>query len=101
VVLPTDFPVNETRLIRVVYSRPTTCHLFNGFYVVSNGLTSTIAVNAVVLNEKNCEDLFTDNTFEVSYSFTPNTVDTYHLKFWNGKDTNGTDLYLEYDVVVN
>lgn len=92
-----SYTVNETANIMVTYKRPTDCYIFDGFYILSDGINSTIAVQAAKLDNQNCLD---DNTvFEVPLEFTPDAPGTYNFKFYIGSD-NGAPQYEEHTVVV-
>ena len=100
VVMPSELGLNQLLLIKVTYSRPTTCHLFNGFnYVYTGEFTRTVNIEAVKLNDTNCVDASTES-YEVDLEFKPTKVGVYHFKFWSGVDENGNYTFLEYDIDV-
>lgn len=99
-VMPTKFKVDSTSIITVQYRRPTDCHIFNGLYYDIDGNTRTVAINAVKLNQSNCQD-DSETLFEVPLNFRPTDDGLYVFKFWIGDDANGVEQYLSYDVDVN
>lgn len=100
VLLPSVFKVNEENEIQVSFLRPSTCYAFDSFYYDIKGNIRTIAVESLLFSNNNCTTLTTNNTLTKSLMFTPNTTGNYTLKFWNGKDTNGNDTFLTYEIVV-
>lgn len=101
VEMPTVFNINVVNQIKIKYIRPTTCHLFNGFYYRYEGDTRVVAINAAVLNSSNCEAAVEEGTYDVILEFKPQEIKTYLFKFWTGTNAEGVDEYLEYEAVVN
>ena len=101
VTIPLTMELNEENEILVQYRRPTTCHLYDGFYYTVDGLTRTLAIYAIKLNESNCQNAEDEGPYEVTFKFTPTELETYHFKFWTGTNSSGVEEYLEYDVEVN
>lgn len=101
VIIPQTMELNIEHRIMIKYKRPTTCHLFNGFYYETNNLIRTIAISAVKLNENNCQSAEDEGPYEVAFKFTPTKAEVYHFKFWTGTAAGGVEEYLEYDVEVN
>jgi hypothetical protein len=99
VVLPTTFTVNTVNEIEVTYSRPSSCHGFEGFYYTRDGFNRTIAILNYVIEEQGCLPLLNQLQTKI-LRFKPATTGTYLLKFWKGKDANGVNLYEEFSVVV-
>ena len=99
VVLPTTFTVNTVNEIEVTYSRPSSCHGFEGFYYTRDGFNRTIAVLNYVIEEQGCLPLLNQLQTKI-LRFKPATAGTYLLKFWKGKDAAGVNLYEEFSVVV-
>lgn len=102
VELPSNFGVNKENIIKVKFIRPTDCYAFNQFYYEIEGNISTIAVESSVFHYNNggCPALQSNNVATQNLKFRPETIGEYTLKFWNGKDTNGNDLFLTYNVLV-
>lgn len=101
VELPANFRVNSENIIRVKFIRPTDCYAFNQFYAESTDTQSTIAVETTVFhNNGGCPPLQSNNVATQVLKFRPDHTGAYTLKFWNGKDENGEDVFLTYDIVV-
>lgn len=102
VELPSAFGVNKENIIKVKFVRPTDCYAFNQFYYEIEGHISTIAVESSVFHYNNggCPALQSNNVATQNLKFRPQEIGEYTLKFWNGKDTNGNDLFLTYNVLV-
>ena len=99
VVLPTTFTANTVNEIEVTYSKPSSCHGFEGFYYTKDASTRTIAVINYVIEEQGCLPLLNQLQTQV-LKFKPTTAGTYLLKFWKGKDANGVNIYEEFSVDV-
>lgn len=94
VTLPDTIAVFDENEIEVEYLRPSTCHGFGGFYYDKEGLTRTIAVQTYFYQNNNCETLTNDVKHE-TLKFEPTVTGTYTFRFWQGKDVNGQDVFLE------
>ena len=100
VEIPAEFDFGETYTITVTYKRPTTCHSFSSFnYVPEQGNVRNVAVVNFVTFGNDCETLEDDVQSE-SFSFSVLDTNTYTFKFWQGKDDNGQDMYLIFEVPV-
>jgi hypothetical protein len=103
VTLPNEMRYQESYTINYTYFKPSTCHIFNDLYYLSEGNFRTIAVINTVLNEVNnvvCQPL-TDELEERSFTFfCSNNSGTYVFKFWKGKDENGEDVYTFVEVPI-
>lgn len=100
VVMPTAYKVDSLSVITIKYRRPTDCHIFNGFYYDINGNTRTVAINAVKLNQNNCQEA-SATLFEVPLNFEPRVAGPYVFKFWTGTDANNVDQFLTYEIEVS
>lgn len=99
VILPSTFKINQDNVIQVKFSRPTTCHAFNDFYYEKQGMTRIVAVESIVFMNNGCEPLI-ENVSKQNLKFRPEQVGEYTFKFWQGKDEQGTDIFLTYQIVV-
>jgi hypothetical protein len=97
--VPLEFTLGESYPITVRYAFPNGCYTFNDIHYETNGYTRIIAIRAIVNNNKAC----TQSIVEGEHTFTLKCTqtETYILKFWKGKDTQGQDQYLIVEVPVN
>ena len=94
VSIPDTLYAFENNEIDVQYNRPSTCYGFDGFYYEKLDLTRTIAVQNYVIEDQPCTTL-TNETREETLIFHPTQIGNYTFKFWQGKDTNGNDIFLQ------
>lgn len=99
VVVPDELHLGETHSFIIRYRRPTSCHGFNSFYYDKNLNTRTVAVQGIVLESNNCLPLENDIQEETLDFFVTNNG-SYIFKFFQGKDDNGQDVFLEYEIPV-
>ena len=101
VTVPEEFRYNEAYDIHFTYKLPSNCHFYEDLYYIIDGDNRNIAVISYVIDEGACEAL-DDTEEERSFKFicTKNTG-SYVFEFWGGKDENGEDIYLTYEVPVN
>jgi len=99
VTMASAYKVDSISHISIRYKRPTDCHIFNGFYVVNDNLTRTVAVEFAKVPQSNCGA--GDNTvYEVPLDFQPGAAGTYLFRFWNGRTSEGIDTFVEYEAIV-
>ena len=97
--LPTEFTLGQTYPITVHYKLPTSCHYFNQLYYDKNLNVRTIAVESAVADRNNCMATPNDaSTYTFNFYVTSNG--SYIFKFYQGKDDNGNDIFLQYEVPV-
>ncbi len=99
VELPSAFILGETHPIKVWYYKPTTCHGFNGFYYEKDLNIRTIAVQSIVSESSSCQDLEEELVESTMYFYVTNNG-SYILKFWQGTNIDGEDIFLEVEVPV-
>jgi hypothetical protein len=101
--MPQSFSYNEVYNINYTYLRPSTCHIYNDLYYVSEENFRTIAVINTVINATEtlqCESLIED-IVERSFTFhVENNAGTYIFKFWLGEDENRHNSYLVIEVPI-
>lgn len=97
--MPTEFQFGSTYEITMTYFRPSSCHLFNDFYYVSEDNIRTISIINTVFPDQQCET-YENEEEEVSFNFQVSSFDTYVFRFWQGKDANGNDTYFVVEVPV-
>jgi hypothetical protein len=100
VEIPTEFTLGQTYPITVHYKLPTSCHFFNQLYYNKDLNIRTIAVESAVAQRDNCVDT-PDETGEYTFNFYVTSNGSYIFKFYQGKDVNGENIFLEYTVPVN
>ena len=98
-VVPDELHLGETHSFIIRYRRPTSCHGFNAFYYEKNLNVRTVAVQGLVVESSDCLP-FENETQEQTLDFYVTNNGSYIFKFWQGKDDNGEDLYLEYEIPV-
>jgi hypothetical protein len=99
--IPTEFTLGQTYPITIYYNKPTTCHFFSTLYYDKDLNVRTIAVESAVKQINNCQDLIAANgASEYTFDFYVTSNGSYIFKFYQGKDANGENIYLEYEVPV-
>jgi len=99
--IPTEFTLGQTYPITVRYNKPTSCHLFNTLYYEKNLNIRTIAVESAVRQTDDCQDFIAPTgDSEHTFNFQVTSNGSYIFKFYQGKDANGVNTYLEYEVPV-
>lgn len=99
--LPESFVFGQTYSLKIYYKLPTTCHGFEGFYYESHMNTRTIAIQSIVVNQSNCEEISSDEpAVEAILNFNAAYNQTYLFKFYKGKDENGVNIFEEVEVPV-
>lgn len=102
--MPEFFVQGETYDIQLFYNKLSTCHLPNGIYFQSEFNSRTVAVENVVYHRDDCstdipeEDLLQEMSFEFQVFQQAGTV--YTFKFYQGREENGTPVYLIIEVPV-
>jgi PBP1b-binding outer membrane lipoprotein LpoB len=97
--IPTEMVVGSTYHIVIHYRKPSTCHYYNGFYYEKDGNVRTIAVESAVVQSNNCQ-LLTDEIADCSFDFYATTEGSYVFKFYQGKDDQGNNIFLQYEIPV-
>lgn len=104
VEIPEFFIHGETYDIKLFYKKLSTCHYPNRIYYQSEFNSRTIAVENVVYHRDDCstdipeEDLIQQMSFEFWVTQLTGTV--YTFKFYQGREENGTPIYLIVEVPV-
>ena len=96
--LPAQLKVGDKIMLRLTYDRPTRCHKFLG--IDYEELKGALYFGVVTVYDKDqvCEN--EDLTASTSFEFTPEPVDFYIFKFWQGRNEQGEDIYLTVEVPV-
>ncbi|WP_293872222.1 hypothetical protein [Flavobacterium sp.] len=101
VSIPTQFTLGHTYPITVRYTKPTTCHYFSTLYYDKDLNIRTIAVENAVAQRNDCHNLSaTDGIAEYTFNFYVTSNGSYIFKFYQGKDANGVNIFLQYEVPV-
>jgi len=98
VEMPQEFIYGETYELPLSYTRPTFCHTFNNFAETVSGHERTIAVVNTVYTNLNCAEF--SETVTVNYELSITGTETYKFKFYQGKDSEGHDMYYTVEVPV-
>jgi hypothetical protein len=97
-ILPVEFKKDSVYELSFNYIRPTTCHIFEGFYYEKNSNIRTIAIQTTVLEQNNCETATVNPITEI-FQFKPTTETSYVFKLWKGT-VNGADVFEEIEIPV-
>ncbi|ESU24224.1 hypothetical protein FEDK69T_06630 [Flavobacterium enshiense DK69] len=102
VELPTNFKINKEYTIKIKFVQPTECHTFNKIYFEKEGSIRTIAVESTVYkhSDSDCASVQNGNMTTQDLKFNLDKPGEYTLKFWKGKNSNGVDLFLTYNILV-
>lgn len=99
VEVPENFVMGKTYEMKVFYKRPTTCHVFQGFYYNSELNERTVAVQTAVYGRNDCKSL-NEEPIQASFNFTVINNGTYIFKFFQGRDETGKNKFLEIEIPV-
>jgi hypothetical protein len=96
-IIPETVTVGIAEDVFLNYLRPTNCHAYNDIYYVKNEQERTVAiVSTYFASNNNCTALNAET--EASFRFKATEVGMYTFKFWQGKNDEGEDEYLIYEV---
>lgn len=97
--VPNKFKLDSISNFNLKFKRQTDCQIFNGIYFVPTGNIVNIAIKVVELQESGCQ-VDSESVYEIPLQFKPTVSGTYTFKFWNGKNPNGIDQYINSEVIV-
>jgi hypothetical protein len=97
--IPDEFTLGEVYTITMHYNRPTTCHFYNTIYYEKDLNVRTIAVETAKEERNGCMETPNDMT-TCSFDFEVTSNGSYIFKFWQGKDEQGNNIFLEYEIPV-
>ena len=101
VSIPTGFILGHTYPITVRYNKPTTCYYFSELYYSKDLNIRTVAVENAVAQSNNCHNLSTAaGVSEYTFNFYVTNNGSYIFKFYQGKDANGVNIFLQYEIPV-
>lgn len=99
--IPAEFTLGETYPITVHYTVPTSCYYFSSLYYDKDLNIRTIAIENAIAQRNNCQDLSAaDGANTYTFNFYVTSNGSYIFKFYQGKDDQGNDIFLEYEVPV-
>ena len=99
--IPAEFTLGETYPITIHYTAPTSCYLFNYFYYEKDLNIRTIAIENAIANRNNCQDLNVENSSKsYTFNFYVTSNGSYIFKFYQGKNSEGNSIFLEYEIPV-
>ncbi|MDX1272450.1 hypothetical protein [Bizionia paragorgiae] len=96
--IPDAFELGEIYTITLFYIKPTNCHSFSDIYYSKDQNERTVSIISTVYTNTNCYEI--NATTEASFNFKATDPGVYKFMFWNGKDENNEDIYLNYDIPV-
>jgi hypothetical protein len=97
--LPEKFTLGNTYEIKLKYTKPSSCHFFQGIYYSKDLNTRTIAIQAAVKNGQVCTQSIPAPS-EASFNFYVTNTGSYIFKFYKGKDATGKEIFEEVEVPV-
>ena len=99
VIMPNSYALDNAATMMVSYRRPTDCHIFNGFFIDTEGKVSTIGIKALKFDQANCM-IDDESLYEVPLKWTPTEAGNYTFKFWTGDNSVGEPQYIEHVITV-
>lgn len=99
VEMPETYKIDSVSEIKVLYKRPSDCHVFDGFFYRSEDNIRTVAIQ-FVKPDNGWDCLPDDRVFEMPLRFKPQASGTYLFRFWKGKNEAQEDVYIEHEIVV-
>ncbi|TRX01688.1 hypothetical protein [Flavobacterium gawalongense] len=97
--LPEKFTLGNTYEIKLKYTKPSSCHFFQGIYYSKNLNIRTIAIQTAVNNNHVCTQSIPAQS-EISFNFYVTNTGSYIFKFYKGKDAAGIELFEEVEIPV-
>ncbi len=98
-VLPVELKKDSLYELPFNYIRPSTCHIFEGFYYEKNSNVRIIAIKNSVIEQNNCVPATVNPITEI-LKFIPTTEASYVFKLWKGTDASGADVFEEIEIPV-
>ncbi|MCD8529733.1 MAG: hypothetical protein LRY25_03460 [Flavobacterium sp.] len=98
--MPSEFTLGLSYQITMRYYRPTNCHSPYGIYYEKDLNIRTCAIKNLVEERSNCAEV-DDVLVEETFNFKVTNTGNYVFKFWTGKDDEGNDTFMIYDIPVN
>ncbi len=102
VFIPSEFQLNQNHQITITYTEPTTCHKFSNLLfekdIDENSRRAVAIATKSVTEGVPCDSI--NKTSETTFNLFASQRDYYLFRFWQGKDDDGKDVYLEIEVPV-
>ncbi|WP_310556071.1 hypothetical protein [Flavobacterium sp.] len=99
ITLPAEFVRNQEYDLSIQFIRPSTCHIFEGFYYEKNLNVRTIAIQTSVIENSSCLAAAAIPVTQI-LKFKPTELDSYIFKIWKGKSPTDQDIYEEFVIPV-
>lgn len=97
--IPATFKLGETYEIKLKFTRPTECYLYQGIYYSKDLNVRTIAIQTAVDKDQACVQSVPAQS-EVAFNFFVTNNGSYIFKLYKGKDANGVNIFEEVEVPV-
>lgn len=91
-ILPNEFKRDKVYDLPFTYVKPSTCHIFQGFYYEKVGNIRTIAINTNVVEQAGCTVPTVNPNTEI-LKFKPSNYESYVFKLWKGTNDSGEDIF--------
>lgn len=98
--IPDTLEVGEVYIFKLKYFRPSTCHNFNSLDLAQNQNNIHVAIISTVFTDQVCENFEEDELLEAELSFRPQLENSYVLNFWQGRNEEGMDQFLTFEIPV-
>ncbi|MGB5189530.1 hypothetical protein [Robiginitalea sp.] len=97
--MPEEFRLNETYEIGVTVLEPNGCTEFEGFDILPEDTTiRRVVAIGTEQNDVPCTEALSE--VETSFDFICLYPGTYVFRFWTGKNQDGVDQFMEFEVPV-
>jgi hypothetical protein len=103
VIIPTAVRAGRTYHVKVLYTKPNGCYLFDQFYTEREGDAILIAVQAAVRVDSECKKYENTQQEDQTFTFTCDfnyAADSYIFKFYTGLDIKGNKTYQQVEIPV-
>jgi hypothetical protein len=98
--LPDEFKKDSVYDLPFTYIRPSTCHLFEGFYYAKDMNVRTIAIHTSVIEQGGCTTPTVNPITEILQFRPSESYNSYIFKLWKGENESGEDIFEEIEIPV-
>jgi len=98
--IPEAFVVNQPDTLEVSFFKPTNCHAFDGFNIVTNGNEREITVVTKFIEQDNSCTAIENATSNAALVFNARNAGEVILNFFNGNDADGNPIFLTFNVPI-